>query len=617
MKNFIDILNRYTITELVFRLHTAAATEEYYDLKQQIDKDIVQLLPIFQELVPDKLWVGNTELSSYFTKIELIRKYLENSGKKFIPEDYIKIFNNTAMPLSKENQEILNNPAMIYKKIDEAGFTNPSAFDKNKKITKYIADSRVCADMSRQYVEKLMADDLGYGDFYDIPMVQKNKERLEKRLIDYCITQFLPLRHFMLDGNEVSLSAISKVLLFQVAQNNCTPDKLIWTPGSASFHFQLTEGSEMCRIINQLLVDQHVLLDIFSIHADESEIAKLSGIVEERLDDILKMYVFKEYEKCFKQSTEADVDNFSEYSANKGIRSIDMKELITNCIWSIATEAVLYHARKKIKTYELTEYEKENSIGLERQTNQQLLDTIRKLTEENRTLKKELEVKDSMIDAYQQSQQKLKKEAAGFENPETLMLQKEVLEKELADCKEKLEQQKKQSSETIDTLRYDIKLLQEKLEQKNPYLSMKKSQQKGQHSHTTILLDSNEENFYPDEIRDVVIAAITEKHKNMSHNKKNLSRRQYHILTELVKTNTITGNAKIYRDKVKTILQGSGDLTPRIKNQLESLGFAITKDAHYKLRFRDDDRYLMILSGSPSDYRVGENNAHIINNMLF
>ncbi len=52
-------------------------------------------------------------------------------------------------------------------------------------------------------------------------------------------------------------------------------------------------------------------------------------------------------------------------------------------------------------------------------------------------------------------------------------------------------------------------------------------------------------------------------------------------------------------------------------NALRGLGFEVKAGSHDKYVFHGDDRYIVTISNSPSDYREGENNAHKAVNLIF
>ena len=55
-----------------------------------------------------------------------------------------------------------------------------------------------------------------------------------------------------------------------------------------------------------------------------------------------------------------------------------------------------------------------------------------------------------------------------------------------------------------------------------------------------------------------------------------------------------------------------------MKKHLEDMGFVITEDGkHYKLTYYGDDRYQIIFSKTPSDFRTGKNSSQKLNKMVF
>lgn len=51
-------------------------------------------------------------------------------------------------------------------------------------------------------------------------------------------------------------------------------------------------------------------------------------------------------------------------------------------------------------------------------------------------------------------------------------------------------------------------------------------------------------------------------------------------------------------------------MTPKLKKELESLGFVFDKSDHQKVKYYGDDRYIVVYASTPSDKgHSGMNNA--------
>ena len=108
---------------------------------------------------------------------------------------------------------------------------------------------------------------------------------------------------------------------------------------------------------------------------------------------------------------------------------------------------------------------------------------------------------------------------------------------------------------------------------------------------------------YEGQVYDTVIQVIEDANKNLFEG----SRKKY-ILTELLRANHKVGKKEEIKKELKRILSNYTDMTPRIKDELTSLGFKVEKAGkHYKIYFDNCDKFFCTLSCSGSDYRGGKN----------
>lgn len=129
------------------------------------------------------------------------------------------------------------------------------------------------------------------------------------------------------------------------------------------------------------------------------------------------------------------------------------------------------------------------------------------------------------------------------------------------------------------------------------------------------LLDpGREQNLYPDEILGVILDALGEALSRSTRD----SRRE-HILQSLIDANPIAENhAQLHQEHLKNLLRGMRGMTPKIRRDLEDMGFSVDESArHIKIVFRNDDRYTYTLPKSGSDARGGLNAANDIGRLLF
>lgn len=130
----------------------------------------------------------------------------------------------------------------------------------------------------------------------------------------------------------------------------------------------------------------------------------------------------------------------------------------------------------------------------------------------------------------------------------------------------------------------------------------------------SLLRAGAEQDLYPNEVLAIVRDAIRDAE---SHAVKD-SRRQ-HVLSAVLQANPAPDDiAGTMREELKQLLRGARGLDPRSRRGLEEMGFSITEEGkHYKLTFRDDDRYTFAFPKSGSDHRGGLNAAKDIARLLF
>lgn len=129
-----------------------------------------------------------------------------------------------------------------------------------------------------------------------------------------------------------------------------------------------------------------------------------------------------------------------------------------------------------------------------------------------------------------------------------------------------------------------------------------------------LLYYGEEDELYEGEIKDQILEIL-----QTQLNQVKKKTRKEHILQDILENNDSTGALKEKRAEIKRILKGYTKVGEGLKRDLKAYGFAITKEGgHYKLIYKDDNRYLFTMAASGSDsQRGGENlSAEIIRDML-
>ena len=127
-----------------------------------------------------------------------------------------------------------------------------------------------------------------------------------------------------------------------------------------------------------------------------------------------------------------------------------------------------------------------------------------------------------------------------------------------------------------------------------------------------IVYQGEEEDFYPDEIKDMILGALDEVRTNSE-----ATTRRADILDDILHSNEYQHLSEQRKQRVKAMFKGYKNVSSAMKQELMDLGMTISDDGkHYKLIYRDDPRYMVTIGKTPSDNRAGNNNAALINKIM-
>lgn len=127
-----------------------------------------------------------------------------------------------------------------------------------------------------------------------------------------------------------------------------------------------------------------------------------------------------------------------------------------------------------------------------------------------------------------------------------------------------------------------------------------------------IVYQGEEEDFYPDEIKDMILGALDEVRTNSE-----APTRRADILDDILHSNEYQHLSEQRKQRVKAMFKGYKNVSSAMKQELMDLGMTISDDGkHYKLTYRDDPRYMVTIGKTPSDNRAGNNNAALINKIM-
>ncbi|MBE5958709.1 MAG: hypothetical protein E7254_07610 [Lachnospiraceae bacterium] len=230
--------------------------------------------------------------------------------------------------------------------------------------------------------------------------------------------------------------------------------------------------------------------------------------------------------------------------------------------------------KNALLTEKLSNKEKENRISED---------------ERKRTLYELLELKDNLS----QKEETMKKTALEEAKAEVDALL-EGVDEEIANYQKQIEK-----------LSQDL----EKLEWENTGLKIKLSE----NTKEPILFMGDEDEFYPGEIKDLILSSLKEFSKKLE-----AQTRRFDVIKDIIDSNDYLAISEKRSEEVKVLLKNYDGMTSRVKKGLEDIGFVVEHDRnHYKTKYYGDDRYLIVHGATPGDSRSGKNNVSNIIKKVF
>ena len=128
-----------------------------------------------------------------------------------------------------------------------------------------------------------------------------------------------------------------------------------------------------------------------------------------------------------------------------------------------------------------------------------------------------------------------------------------------------------------------------------------------------VLHMGDEFEFYPGEIKDLILLVLSESVSGSQE-----KTRRSDVVKDIIRSNDYQRTSEHRAEEVKKLLKSYNGMTAPLRKALEEIGFVITEDGkHYKLTYCGDDRYQIIFSKTPSDFRTGKNSSQKLNKMVF
>ena len=176
---------------------------------------------------------------------------------------------------------------------------------------------------------------------------------------------------------------------------------------------------------------------------------------------------------------------------------------------------------------------------------------------------------------------------------------------------EAIEKAREEANAILDIFDEDIRQLQEQIEdltrtnEKLQYENQGLKAKIDSNQEKPLLYMGTENDFYPGEIKDLVLATLNDRLANIE-----TKTRRYDVVQDIIQSNDYQCISKKRAAEAKRLLNAYSKMTPKIRSGLEEIGFKITHEGdHYKAKYYSDDRYIVVYGATPSDVRAGQNNA--------
>lgn len=196
---------------------------------------------------------------------------------------------------------------------------------------------------------------------------------------------------------------------------------------------------------------------------------------------------------------------------------------------------------------------------------------------------------------------------------ENLQLQRDRISEEL-DEKEALKRAKNEAEDLLDAFDDDFRRLQRQVEELTRVNEALQFENQGLRAKLDagdaipVLTMGDEADLYPGEIKDLLLAVLSDAAVNM-----NEDMRRADVVKDILQNNDYQRLSEKRAEQLKLLLKSYDRMTPRLRTELEHLGFVITEEGkHYKLTYYGDERYQAAFSKTPSDVRSGKNGAQDI-----
>ena len=128
-----------------------------------------------------------------------------------------------------------------------------------------------------------------------------------------------------------------------------------------------------------------------------------------------------------------------------------------------------------------------------------------------------------------------------------------------------------------------------------------------------VLLMGDETEFYSGEIKDLLLAVLSDALKGIKQKS-----RRHDVVTDIIENNDYKKQSEQRAEKVRQLLWSYDGMSAKTRQELKNLGFVITEEGkHYKLTYFGDGRYQLTFAKTPSDFRAGRSCTQETVNLVY
>ena len=188
-----------------------------------------------------------------------------------------------------------------------------------------------------------------------------------------------------------------------------------------------------------------------------------------------------------------------------------------------------------------------------------------------------------------------------------------MLEEDVRTQKKRTDAAEKEKDEVYELFDRDLEKYRARVEELTSAAQAKDAEilglrKKLRNSEGALLKGGKEEEFFPLEIQEIIMDALSETLKNTKENT-----RRADVIKDIIDANEYPHKLKAMQDEIRSLFKGYQSMNASMRRKLQEMGFTVEEDGrHLKLVYHDDQRYATTIAKTGSDHREGQNIAAVI-----